>query len=104
MIGRRPAKLGQIDMLIYSVAAPRRVDPVTGQTYQSAVKPIGSGYRARNVTYADGQPRACVRRSSSQPARPRSRHGKVMGGEDWAAWVTDLVGRGLPRLASAPWR
>jgi enoyl-[acyl-carrier protein] reductase/trans-2-enoyl-CoA reductase (NAD+) len=96
VLDRAAARLGQVDVLIYSVAAPRRTDPLTGQTYQSAVKPIGASYRARNLTYAAGQPPA-LREAELEPAEQAEIEAtvKVMGGEDWADWVTDLAGRGL---------
>ena len=96
VLDRAAARLGQVDILIYSVAAPRRTDPATGQSYQSAVKPIGASYRARNLTYSAGKRRPCARRSSSRAdAAEITSTVKVMGGEDWADWVTDLAGHGL---------
>ena len=86
--------LGGIDILIYSVAAPRRTDPATGIVHHSAVKPVGAPYRARNVAFADG---VVLREVMVEPATESEITDtvKVMGGEDWAAWVTDLAGRGL---------
>jgi enoyl-[acyl-carrier protein] reductase / trans-2-enoyl-CoA reductase (NAD+) len=90
----RAAALGQIDVLIYSVAAPRRTDPQSGTVYHSAVKPIGAAYRTRNVAFADG---VVLRESSHEPATDEEIEAtvKVMGGEDWAAWVTDLAARDM---------
>ncbi len=87
---------GQVDIMIYSVAAPRRTDQATGTTFQSAVKPIGAGYRARNLTFAAGQPPA-LREAQLEPADQAEIEStvKVMGGEDWADWVSDLADRGL---------
>ena len=39
-------KLGSIELLVYSIAAPRRVDPVTGDIYSSVIKPIGRPFTA----------------------------------------------------------
>jgi enoyl-[acyl-carrier protein] reductase / trans-2-enoyl-CoA reductase (NAD+) len=96
VLDRIAARFGQIGTLIYSVAAPRRTDPGTGVTYQSAVKPVGEAYRARSLTFATGQP-VSVRAAVLEPATDAEIEGtiKVMGGEDWAGWVTDLAGRGL---------
>jgi enoyl-[acyl-carrier protein] reductase/trans-2-enoyl-CoA reductase (NAD+) len=94
VLDRAAAALGQIDLLIYSVAAPRRTDPVTGAVYHSAVKPIGAGYSARNVTFADG---IALREATLEPATREEIDStvQVMGGADWATWVADLAGRDL---------
>ncbi len=94
VLDRAAARLGSIDMLIYSVAAPRRTDPLTGTVYHSAVKPIGAAYTARNVAFADG---VVLREAVHEPATDAEIEAtvKVMGGEDWASWVTDLAGRGM---------
>jgi enoyl-[acyl-carrier protein] reductase / trans-2-enoyl-CoA reductase (NAD+) len=86
--------LGPVDVLIYSVAAPRRTDPRTGTVYHSAVKPIGAAYSARSVAFADG---AVLRDVTLEPATAAEIEAtvKVMGGEDWADWVADLTARGL---------
>jgi len=94
VLDRAAGRLGSIDVLIYSVAAPRRIDPETGTVYHSAVKPIGAAYTARNVAFADG---VVVREGVHEPATEAEIEAtvKVMGGEDWTAWVTDLAERGM---------
>jgi enoyl-[acyl-carrier protein] reductase/trans-2-enoyl-CoA reductase (NAD+) len=94
VLDRAAAALGQLDILIYSVAAPRRTDPQTGTVYHSAVKPIGAAYQARNLAFADG---VVLRESTHEPASDAEIEAtvKVMGGEDWAVWVTDLAARGM---------
>jgi enoyl-[acyl-carrier protein] reductase / trans-2-enoyl-CoA reductase (NAD+) len=94
VLDRAAAAVGQIDVLIYSVAAPRRTDPADGVVYHSAVKPIGVAYRTRNVAFADG---VVLRESVHEPATHAEIEAtvKVMGGEDWAAWVADAASRGL---------
>jgi enoyl-[acyl-carrier protein] reductase / trans-2-enoyl-CoA reductase (NAD+) len=96
VLDRAAAKFGQVNTLIYSVAAPRRADPRTGATYQSAVKPIGAAYSARSLTFGDAKPVA-VKEATLEPATDAEIAAtvKVMGGEDWADWVADLAGRGL---------
>jgi enoyl-[acyl-carrier protein] reductase / trans-2-enoyl-CoA reductase (NAD+) len=86
--------LGSVDVLIYSVAAPRRADPVTGTVHHSVVKPVGSAYRARNVAFADG---VVLREVTVEPATEDeiSSTVAVMGGADWSEWVTDLAARGM---------
>jgi enoyl-[acyl-carrier protein] reductase / trans-2-enoyl-CoA reductase (NAD+) len=87
-------RLGAVDVLIYSVAAPRRTDPVTGMVYHSVVKPIGGAYRARNVAFADG---IVLREVTVEPATEAeiSSTVAVMGGADWLEWVADLAARGM---------
>jgi enoyl-[acyl-carrier protein] reductase / trans-2-enoyl-CoA reductase (NAD+) len=94
VLDRIAATHGAIDILIYSVAAPRRTDPRTGAVYHSAVKPIGAAYNARNLAYADGP---VLRTAELEPATDAEIEAtvKVMGGEDWADWVADLTSRGL---------
>jgi enoyl-[acyl-carrier protein] reductase / trans-2-enoyl-CoA reductase (NAD+) len=94
VLDRAAVALGPIDVLIYSVAAPRRTDPRTGTTYHAAVKPIGAAYSARNVAFADG---AVLREAALEPATDAEAEAtvKVMGGEDWADWVVDLAARGM---------
>jgi enoyl-[acyl-carrier protein] reductase / trans-2-enoyl-CoA reductase (NAD+) len=102
VLDRAAVILGDVDVLIYSVAAPRRTDPRSGAVYHSAVKPIGAPYRTRNVAVADG---VVLRESIHEPASDAEIEAtvKVMGGEDWAAWVTDLAARDMlaPRFRTA---
>lgn len=83
------ATLGQVDFLVYSIAAPRRVDPETGDIYTSVIRPIGQSYTAKTVDFLTGE----VREETSPPASPQevSDTIKVMGGEDWALWIQKLM-------------
>jgi enoyl-[acyl-carrier protein] reductase / trans-2-enoyl-CoA reductase (NAD+) len=94
VLDRAAATLGKVDVVIYSVAAPRRTDPRSGVVYHSAVKPIGAAYSARNVAFADG---VMLRQATLEPATETEIEAtvKVMGGEDWSDWITDLGRRGL---------
>jgi enoyl-[acyl-carrier protein] reductase/trans-2-enoyl-CoA reductase (NAD+) len=94
VLNRAAAAFGQVDVLIYSVAAPRRTDPRTGTVYHSAVKPIGVAHRTRNVAFADG---VVLRESIHEPASDAEIEAtvKVMGGEDWEIWVDDLARRDM---------
>ena len=88
-------RLGGIDHLIYSVAAPRRVDPRNGETYQSALKTIGTPYSTKSLAYEDGEP--VLQEVSIDVATDDelAQTVKVMGGEDWARWITALQERDL---------
>jgi enoyl-[acyl-carrier protein] reductase / trans-2-enoyl-CoA reductase (NAD+) len=96
VLDRAAAKFRRIGTLIYSVAAPRRADPRTGATYQSAVKPIGAAYTARSLTFGEGKPVA-VKEATLEQATDAEIEAtvKVMGGEDWADWVADLASRDM---------
>jgi enoyl-[acyl-carrier protein] reductase / trans-2-enoyl-CoA reductase (NAD+) len=94
VLDRVAALLGGVDVLIYSVAAPRRTDPVTGVVHHSVVKPVDGAYRARNVAFADG---LVLREVTIEPATEAETESTVavMGGADWSEWVADLAGRGM---------
>ena len=49
------ADLGQVDLVIYSLAAPRRTDPVTKETYTSVLKPIGEPFTSKTVDFHSGE-------------------------------------------------
>lgn len=86
-------KVGKIDFLVYSIAAPRRLDPRTGELYSSAIKPIGRPYTAKTVDFLSGE----VREETSVPASAEevAQTIKVMGGEDWTLWVERLLAANL---------
>jgi len=85
--------LGEIDLLVYSLASPRRTDPVTGQTYTSTLKPIGQAYTEKNLN-TDTE---VVGEITVEPANQEEIDNtiKVMGGEDWALWVDALSEAGV---------
>lgn len=85
-------RLGPVDLVVYSLAAPRRRDP-DGTTWNSALKPIGQAYHGKVL---DQRSEAVVS-ASLEPATPEEIEGtvKVMGGEDWLAWMRLLAAEGL---------
>ena len=87
------AKLGKIDFLVYSIAAPRRIDPVTGEIYSSVIKPIGKPFSAKTVDFLTG----LVSEVTAQPATQEeiAHTIKVMGGEDWRLWIDKMMSRDL---------
>jgi enoyl-[acyl-carrier protein] reductase / trans-2-enoyl-CoA reductase (NAD+) len=91
-------RFGPVDYLIYSIAAPRRTDPVSGKTYRSVIKPIGQAYRTKTLIFDDdGAP--LLREIEVPAAEDDDVTGtvKVMGGEDWARWIDALEECGLIR-------
>ena len=81
--------MGKIDLVVYSLASPRRQDPVSGEVYTSVLKPIGKSYTAKNLN-TDTK---IVDELSVEPASEKEIADtvKVMGGEDWQLWVNALA-------------
>ncbi len=82
------ADLGQIDLVIYSLASPRRTNPVTGITHQSTLKPIGGSFTNKTVDFHTGT----VSEISIEPANDEeiANTVAVMGGDDWEMWIDAL--------------
>lgn len=82
-----------VDLLIYSLAAPRRVHPRTGETHQSALKPIGQSYTNKTIDLD----RDTVAEVTLDPANEKEIADTVavMGGEDWQFWIEALLEEGL---------
>ncbi|MBX2847786.1 MAG: trans-2-enoyl-CoA reductase family protein [Acidiferrobacterales bacterium] len=87
------ADFGQVDLVVYSLASPRRTDPNTGEAYVSTLKPIGEAYTAKNLN-TDTQ---VVGEVTVEPANQEEIDNtvKVMGGEDWSLWVDALSQAGV---------
>ena len=83
------ADLGKIDLVIYSLASPVRVHPVTGVTHRSILKPIGNTYTNKTVDFHTGT----VSTISIDPCSEEEINNTVavMGGEDWEMWMDALV-------------
>lgn len=79
------ADLGQVDLVIYSLASPVRTHPVTGITHRSVLKPIGQTFKNKTVDFHTG----VVSQVSIDPANDEDIQNTitVMGGEDWAMWI-----------------
>ncbi|MGB0334559.1 MAG: enoyl-ACP reductase FabV [Opitutales bacterium] len=87
------ADLGQIDLVVYSLASPRRTDPKTGQTFKSVLKPIGDSFSNRTLDTDKNE----VTEVTIEPAiQEEIDHTvKVMGGEDWELWMDALAEAGV---------
>lgn len=87
------ADLGQIDMVIYSLASPVRTHPDTGVKYKSVLKPIGDKFQNKTVDFHTG----VVSEVSIEPAQGDDIENTVavMGGEDWKMWIDALKKEGL---------
>ena len=80
--------LGQVDLVIYSLASPVRLHPVTGVLHRSVLKPIGNKYVNKTVDFHSGK----VSEISIEPCSGDDIENTVavMGGEDWAMWMQAL--------------
>ncbi|MEO0510176.1 MAG: enoyl-ACP reductase FabV [Verrucomicrobiota bacterium] len=87
------ADLGQVDLVVYSLASPRRTDPETGETYKSCLKPIGPSFTNRTLNTDKSE----VTEVSIDPAEGDdiANTVKVMGGEDWEIWMKALSEAGV---------
>ena len=94
--------LGKIDLIVYSLASPRRTDPVSGEVYSSVLKPIGNEYTAKNFN----TDKLKLNEITLLPATEEeiANTVKVMGGEDWELWIDalkdqDLLADGVKTVA-----
>jgi enoyl-[acyl-carrier protein] reductase/trans-2-enoyl-CoA reductase (NAD+) len=85
--------LGQVDLIIYSLASPVRMHPVTGVLHRSVLKPIGSTFTNKTVDFHSGK----VSEISIQPCNDEDivNTVAVMGGEDWSMWIEALKAENL---------
>ena len=92
-IARVREKFGQLDMLVYSMAAPVRTDPVSGKTYRSAIKPLGAPVEIKTLNTETGE----VYETTISPASEDEATATVavMGGEDWKRWIDQLADAGV---------
>ncbi len=86
------ARFGKVDLLIYSLAAPRRQGP-DGTVWNSVLKPIGDSHSVKSINLRSGAIEQRVFEQASEHEIADTV--KVMGGEDWAAWVDALRDGGV---------
>ena len=87
------SELGAVDILVYSIAAPRRTDPETGETFESVLKTVGEPFEIKTV-----DPRSLEVGEAEIPAATDEEvQGTVavMGGDDLRRWTTELLDAGL---------
>jgi len=85
--------LGMVDLVVYSLASPRRTDPNTGETYTSTLKPINEGFTAKSLNTDTLK----ITEMTVEPASEAEIADtvKVMGGEDWELWMQALQDAGV---------
>jgi enoyl-[acyl-carrier protein] reductase / trans-2-enoyl-CoA reductase (NAD+) len=84
---------GQADLIVYSLASPVRIDPDTGETYRSVIKPLKEPFTALSADYM----KKTVSEVTIEPADESEVEPtvKVMGGEDWIRWISQLKEAGV---------
>lgn len=87
------ADLGQIDLVIYSLASPVRQHPVSGVLHRSVLKPIGDTFTDKTVDFHTG----IVSDVTITPCSEEDIKNTVtvMGGEDWRMWMDALLNAGV---------
>lgn len=87
------ADLGQVDLIVYSLASPVRMHPETGVLHRSALKPIGQTFSDKTVDFHTG----VVSTVSIEPAVQEDIDNTVvvMGGEDWMMWIDAMKEAGV---------
>lgn len=95
-------QMGPVDLIVNSLASPKRTHPKTGETFKSVLKPIGATYRGRTLD----TDRGLVTDVTIEPANEQETRETiaVMGGEDWELWVAaladaDLIAPGCRSIA-----
>jgi enoyl-[acyl-carrier protein] reductase/trans-2-enoyl-CoA reductase (NAD+) len=85
--------MGPVDLVVYSLASPKRTHPHSGEAFKSVLKPIGSTYHGKTVdtdraTVGD----VTIEAASEQEIQDTI---NVMGGEDWELWIDALASAGM---------
>jgi len=81
--------LGQVDLVVYSLAAPRRTHPDTGEVFSSTLKPIGKACTQKGVN----TDKEAIQDFHLEPASEEeiANTVAVMGGDDWQMWIDALA-------------
>lgn len=87
------ADLGQVDLVVYSLAAPRRQHPVTGEVHSSTLKPIGKDTVQKGVNTDKEEVQDFHIEAATQEEIDNTV--AVMGGEDWQMWIDALGEAGV---------
>ena len=85
--------LGEVDLVVYSLASPVRKLPDTGETIRSVLKPIGETYKATAIDTS----KDAIIEAEVEPATEEEIQNTVtvMGGEDWELWMSALKNAGV---------
>lgn len=87
------ADLGSVDLVVYSLASPRRLHPKTGELHSSTLKPIGKDVTQRGINTDKGEIQEVTIPAATQEEIDNTV--AVMGGEDWEMWIDALSEAGV---------
>lgn len=93
VIAQIKADLGQVDLVVYSLAAPARLHPKTGTLHRSTLKPIGKSVTATTLDTDKKEIKTVSLDQASQEEIADTV--AVMGGEDWQMWIEALNEAGV---------
>ncbi len=86
-------ELKPLDLVVYSLASPRRVHPKTGQVFNSALKPVGAAFTNKTIELdSEKVVPVTLQHATEQEVADTV---AVMGGEDWEMWLSALLEEGL---------
>ncbi|MCP5538137.1 MAG: trans-2-enoyl-CoA reductase family protein [Akkermansiaceae bacterium] len=93
---------GKIDLVVYSLASPRRTDPDTGEIYKSVLKTTGGDFTNKTLKTDTGEIDEVTIGAATEEEIAHTI--KVMGGEDWELWINaladaDLLAQGVKTVA-----
>lgn len=84
---------GKVDLVVYSLASPRRTDPDSGEVYKSVLKTTGGNFTNKNLNTDKGVVEEVT--IGAATAEEIDHTIKVMGGDDWELWMTALEEAGV---------
>lgn len=93
VIAEIKAHMGKVDLVVYSLASPRRKDPNSDTVYNSTLKPIGEAVTRKTLNTDTKQVTEVTLEPASQAEIDATV--KVMGGEDWELWLNALDAAGV---------
>ena len=86
-------QMAPVDLVIYSLASPKRLDPRSGRVHNSVLKPVGQAYTNRTIDLDSEE----VEDITIPPASEEEITDTVavMGGDDWRRWIELLLAEDL---------
>ena len=85
--------LGQVDLVVYSLASARRTNPITGETVKTSLKPIKGDFENKSFDFDKNKVvMVALKQATEDEVRQTV---SVMGGEDWEMWIDLLRSEGL---------
>jgi enoyl-[acyl-carrier protein] reductase/trans-2-enoyl-CoA reductase (NAD+) len=82
-----------VDLVVYSLASPKRKDPGSDTVWSSVLKPLGDAYTAKTIDLDSDQVKDITLPTATDAEKAATI--KVMGGEDWELWMDALDNAGL---------